>query len=107
MKQSTAIRKARDYVRLSPMGDQWTMIYSPMPGDPETATRGGMLSWPWQQARSKLSTTRARIALELMGYDADQVDDGVFHATESVYGRNATRIDEIVDDAVEYLEARK
>ena len=67
MKPSTAIRKARNYNSLSPIGNQWQVIYRPIGQDYTTSTN----STTYAQAKQWYKECIASTALELMGWDAE------------------------------------
>lgn len=115
MKQTTAIKKARAFVRLVKVGDGWAPLYYPLPWSRERATSGGDNPRPWDEARAGLVVDRARVALTLMGADgtgdgrfipdAAAIDGAIEYAIHSPYGPHATTIAETVAGAVEWLAA--
>jgi len=106
MGAAAAIREARRYVRLTPVGDRWALLYYPLPGDRERAMRGGDNPRPWAAARGALTLARSRVALTLMGFDPETVEAALFHATGSAYGPRAATIAETVEAAAGFILAR-
>lgn len=105
MKESTAIRKARQFSRLSAFGDQWIIVSWPVAGGL------GRESQPMQyeRARGFLARQRAEDALEILGRDGSPlVPDGdaiSLAIAQAAEVRGETTIEGLVGEALKWLRS--